>query len=295
MEGFTIGEDMSPRRWRVLVLLAVTGAVLGFHMPALAHEPIFGLGPHVIFKGGVGIETEVEIERASGGGESESDVTLHTEILYGVTENFGVTLVLPTILDREHDTGVGDESSSGIGDLSLRMKWRFWRQDKPGIQNSAAVLLGVKLPTGDPDENPPLGSGSTDLLFGLAAAHESRRWYYFGDIRYRLNTEGEDNIEVGDRFFADVAIGIRPRLSEYLEPDLVLLTELNWISTQKSTIGGSTIDNSGGDQLFVSPGFFFTYRNWAVKGGVQIPVFQNLNGDQVKDNYRFALAFELHI
>lgn len=259
-----------------------------------AHEPIFGLGPHTIFKGGTGIEMEFEGEKASGSGEKEREYVLHTEIIYGITADLAVTLAVPYFLDRKSDAGGVERSSSGMGEILVRTKYRFWRKDSLGMQDAAAFIVGIKLPTGDDDKTPKLGSGSTDFLFGLTAARESLVWFYFGDIRYRLNTEGSGDLEKGDRFFVDLAIGIRPWLVDYLKPDLVVLAELNWETLMRNKLDGAHIEDSGGSLLFISPSFFFTYRNWAVKGGVQLPVYQYLYGEQPEVDYRFKLAIETH-
>jgi hypothetical protein len=283
-----------PRRAaaRAVAALLLLGV---FSATAAAHEPIFGLGPHTIYKGGLGVEAELEGERASGAGETEKEILLVTELLYGVTADLSVTLAAPAVLAREVETDEASASSAGLGDASLRAKYRFWRRDRPGLQDAAAAIVEVKLPTGDPDESPRLGTGSTDFLFGLAAGRESLRWYYFGDLRYRLNTEGEGDLRQGDRFFADAAVGIRPWPARYLRPDLVLLAEINAEVEGRAERRGTELPDSGGRRLFVSPGFFLTYRNWALKGGVQIPLRQDLNGDQPEEDYRFALALEVHL
>jgi hypothetical protein len=120
------------------------------------------------------------------------------------------------------------------------------------------------------------------------------KWYYFGDVRYRINTRGSNDLRKGNILFTDIAIGIRPWPTEYLKPDLVVLLEMNWELLMKDHLKGTEIDDSGGNRLFVSPGFFFTYRNWALKGGVQIPVYQNMYGKQPDEDYRFSLSVELH-
>ncbi|NOY57845.1 MAG: hypothetical protein GXO75_02795, partial [Calditrichaeota bacterium] len=86
-----------------------------------------------------------------------------------------------------------------------------------------------------------------------------------------------------------------PWLTEYLKPDLVVMAELNWESLQQNKIDGQIMANSGGDRLFLSPGIFFTLRNWAIKGGLQIPLWQKMNGSQRKTDYRYALAIEVHV
>lgn len=279
---------------QILVIIAFL-LIFVFPLPLHAHEPIFGLGPHTIFKGGVGIEMEIEGEKASGSDEEEKEYVLFNEIIYGITADLAITFTVPYVLNRKQDDGKGEERSSGIGDLSLRTKYRFWRSDSPGMQDAAAVIAGVKLPTGDDDRTPRLGSGSTDFLLALTAARESLKWYYFSDIRYRFNTEGGGGLRKGNRLFADLAVGIRPWPTEYLKPDLVLIAELNWETFLRDELHGSDIRDSGGNRLFLSPSLFITYRNLAVKGGLQIPLHQNLNGEQPEVDYRFKLAVELHL
>jgi len=275
---------------RLTVIAAVILSVFSTSGSAFAHEPIFGLGPHTIFKGGVGLEMEFEGEKASGAGKVEREHVLTSEIIYGFTVNLSGTLSIPYILERS-----SINQSSGPGDVSLRTKYRFWRRDGVGVQDSAAVVTGVKLPTGDDGKTPRLGSGSTDYLFALTVARESLKWYYFGDARYRLNTEGGGGLRAGNVVFADFAIGIRPRKTKYLRPDLVLIAELNFESRDRNELFGVDVADSGGTRLFLSPSFFYTYRNWALKGGIQLPIDQDLNGNQLESDYRYSLAVESHI
>ncbi len=275
---------------RLAVITAVILSVFLTSGSALAHEPIFGLGPHTIFKGGFGLEMELEGEKASGTGEVEMERIVTSEIIYGITTNLSATLSIPYILERSTIS-----ESSGPGDISLRTKYRFWRRDGIGVQDAAAVVLGVKLPTGDDDKTPRLGSGSTDYLFALAIARESLKWYYFGDVRYRLNTEGGGGLRAGNAVFADLAIGVRPRKTVYLRPDLVVIAELNFELRDRNELFGVDVADSGGTRLFLSPSFFYTYRNWALKGGIQFPVDQDLNGNQPESDYRFSLAVETHL
>ena len=275
---------------RQAVIAAVILSALMMSGSAFAHEPIFGLGPHTIFKGGFGLEMEFEGEKSSGAGEVEKERVVTSEIIYGITADLSATLAIPYIFERS-----GTDESSGPGDVSIRTKYRFWRRDGVGVQDAAAVILGVKLPTGDEDKAPRLGSGSTDYLFALAVARESLKWYYFGDVRYRLNTEGGGGLRAGNGVFADLAIGIRPWKIKYLRPDLVVIAELNFESRDRNEFFGVDVADSGGTRLFLSPSFFFTYRNWALKGGIQFPVEQDLNGNQPESDYRFSLAVETHL
>ncbi|MBT3306922.1 MAG: hypothetical protein HN377_10625, partial [Alphaproteobacteria bacterium] len=135
-----------------------------------------------------------------------------------------------------------------------------------------------------------LGSGSADFVGGLIHGLESRRWYYNTAVRYRLNTEGGGDLEKGDKVFLDIAGGVRPVLSKYREADTVLFLELNGERTARDTLNGSSVTDSGGWELFLSPGIFWTYRNYALTSGVQIPIAENLNGSQAESDYRFKLT-----
>lgn len=97
---------------RLLVILVIISLI--FTNFVLAHEPVFSLGPETIYKGGVGIETEVEYEKSG----SEQSVNLHEEIIYGLRENFSLTTRFPFILKKKE----AGSTSSGLGDLALRGK-----------------------------------------------------------------------------------------------------------------------------------------------------------------------------
>jgi len=262
-----------------LVLLSCVAA------PAAAHEPVFGVGPETIYKGGVGIELGYGYDDLGG----RRDQLLNTEILYGATKDLSLTLEVPTLLRRE--TGLG--STSGLGDVLLRGKYRFWRRDRLGASERASVLLGVKFPTGAHHRSVRRGSGSFDALAGLSVAHESRRWYGFGTFRYVWRTE-HDGFDRGDRVLFDVAAGFRPWLTEYLEPDLVLLLEWNGEWEGRDRLRGSRLGSTGGFTGWLGPTALLSYRNWMFKTGVQLPAVSDLNGGQKRPDLRTLAAIEYH-
>ena len=59
---------MLARRYVVLALLAVP--------PAYAHDPVFGLGPHTLYKGGVEIHLGNHQEKARDERSTESELQL---------------------------------------------------------------------------------------------------------------------------------------------------------------------------------------------------------------------------
>lgn len=261
-------------------------AGLALAAPAWAHDPVFGLGPHVLYKGGVEVAPQFHSDKRGRARERELDL----ELTYGLTGDWAAGIELPYAFRRQ-----GDADSTGFGDLSLFTKYRFLRHDTVGAQETAAVLAKLEFASGDERETPPAGSGGTDAVVGLSYGYESRKWYRWASIRYRRNGENDAGLRRGDRILLDLVGGIRPTPSGYLEPDTVWLLELNGDYGRRSQFKGERLADSGGIEWFVSPGIFWTYRYFAVKAGVQIPVASDLHGRQDSTDYRARLTLEWHL
>lgn len=275
---------MKTRTWCITWVAGMAAALAAG--VAGAHDPIFSPGPHVLYKGGVELHTGFEREKA--GEERESELAL--ELTYGLTGDWAAGIELPYMSKDD-----GSRSSSGAGDVELFTKWRFWRKDTLGTQESAAVLFRVKLDTADDNKTPGLGTGSTDFLTGFAYGYEGRKWYRWASVRYRRNGQNDAGLRRGDRFFFDLVGGIRPRPAEYLKPDTVWLLELNGEYGKRAELNGTELADTGGTEWFLSPGIFWTRRNFALKAGVQIPIASDLNGQQEESDYRARLILEWHL
>jgi len=249
---------------------------------AWAHDPVFGLGPHVLFKGGFEVAPEVHTSKAGDKKENE----LGVELTYGLTGDWAAGIELP-YEDPSDATG----SSSGQGDVTLFTKYRFWRKDSPGLQESMTLAAKLKTDSGDSD----IGTGTTDSILGLTYGYEGRKWYRWTALRYRFNNENDNGLRRGDKILFDLVGGIRLQQTGYREPDTVWLLELNGEFGQRAELDGLEQINSGGTEWFVSPGIFWTQRNFAVKAGVQIPVASDLNGTQEKTDYRAKVVLEWHL
>lgn len=240
----------------------------------------------MIYKGGVEVAPVIHV--AQQGNESETELGI--EFVYGITGDWAAGIELPYVFKDDAGT-----SASGAGDASAFTKYRFWRKDSLGLQQSAAVLLKIKFPTGDAGSSPALSSGATDSIVGLAYGYEGRKWYRWVSVRYRSNGRNTSGFKRGDKLLLDIAGGIRTRLTSYREPDTVWMLELNFESGQQADNNGVPVADSGGNEVFISPGIFWTKRNFAIKAGLQIPVYSALNGAQSATRYRAKTVFEWHL
>jgi hypothetical protein len=255
---------------------------------------------------------------------------------YGLTDDVQIAVRLPyvkrTDINEVHaDAGpppdleleqLGD--SAGIGDLSVIGQWRLVK-DPSGFE--AAVLLGLKTPTGKTDEvndedelfdaefQP--GSGSWDGLFGLALTQRVGSWSFDGSVLYSLVGDGTQDTNLGDRLAYGLAVSYRVPLaggsasghadhehehkheghvhshSDEDGPTLDLVLELNGEWSDKQTEGGETDPNSGGSTLFIAPGVRYAYEKWSAFASVGIPVVNDLNGVQAEPDWRVVTGLSL--
>jgi hypothetical protein len=147
---------------------------------------------------------------------------------YGLTSDLTISARLPYIVRQNiregaHSHGPGGDQvdargdADGIGDLTLLGQHRFFNNQRS--QTEAALLLGVKVPTGRTDiadasgerfeaEFQP-GSGSWDGLFGLAFTQRFGAWSFDTSVLYQLATTGTQATDLGDRLLYNAAVSHR--------------------------------------------------------------------------------------
>lgn len=254
--------------------------------PTHAHDPVFGLGPHVLFKGGMEVAVDI-LKKQSSDNQDTTDVSeLGLELTYGLTGDWAAGIDIPFIEQSDTTT-----HKDGQGDLTLFTKYRFWRDDGPGLQQSMALALKLKTDTADSN----IGTGTTDGVVGLSYGYEARKWYRWAALRYRFNGENEFGLRRSNKTLLDLVVGIRPYQTGYKKPDTVWLLELNGELSERAELSGVPLSNTGGTEWFVSPGIFWTLRNFAIKAGAQLPISDNLKGNQKMSDYRLKLVLEWHI
>jgi len=271
------------RKFKLIAQLSTIALIIFTSQTAFSHEPIFGIGPHVLFKDGVKVALEADASKAG----SENKQGMGVELTYGLTGDWAIGAELPYDFK---DNGIAN--NDGFGDVTVFTKYRFWREDSLGLQRSASVLLKVISDSASTRGSPSIGNGATDTVLGLTYGYEGRKWYHWASARYRFNGRNNLSVNRGDKVLIDFVGGIRPKLTSYLEADIVYLVELNGEFGQRARLNGSDLNNTGGKEWFISPGIFWTQRNFAIKGGVQIPIYSNLNGNQNKSDYRTKVSFE---
>jgi hypothetical protein len=202
--------------------------------------------------------------------------------------------------------------SRGWGDAMVMGKYRFYRRDVPGGSTQAAILAGVKLPTGSDHKRdkgpsgkrerlPPMlqpGSGSFDSLFGFALGRLSPSFDVEAGLFYRINTEGND-FRFGNQLRYELALQYKlyPPFPSKINSQLNLMLEINGFHMEKNRSRRGKLGNTGGDTLSLSPGLqYILSRNSLIEFSVQVPVIQELNEassekpDPLKDRVKFLFG-----
>ena len=254
---------------------------------------------------------------------------------YGVTDDFMISLRAPGV--RRTDIREGHHShgpegntvdvrgdSSGFGDVTLLGQWRFLNNIIS--QTEAAVLFGVKAPTGRTNvlddqgllfetEFQP-GTGSWDALFGGAFTQRFGKWSFDSNLLFIATSTGSQQTNMGNRFLYNAALSYRlfgANVSDghnalahaghshshsvparkapvpiTSQPgwSLDAILELNGEWHDYQKVAGVTDPNSGGNTVYLAPGLRATYDRYSGFALVGVPIANHMNGLQSKPEYR---------
>ncbi len=230
-------------------------------------------------------------------------VAIPNVLVYGATSDLALFAIFPYIFRNVELTDPSgkriDKNNNGIGDLNLIARYTAYSRDYPSGTFRIAPLAGVKLPTGD-DDLEPITTDSIDLQFGGVSTitWDFGRHEVDADVIYRINTEAE-NFENGDNLVYDLAYEFR--IYPWTLPDvgapnfIYLVAEANGLFSQKSNLNSNTINDSGGHILFLSPGLQFATKRYILESSIQLPVSQNLNGNQVETDFILTAGFRVNL
>lgn len=136
-------------------------------------------------------------------------------------------------------------------------------------------------------------SGGINVFnLGLTAGREAIEWYWFASAVYTGKVTNSD-LKPGNEINYDLTFGYRVNKSNYYKPDFVFFLEFLGKHHFTSKLNGDTIGKSGGNAWAVAPTAMFTYRNYALRTGVEFGIGDN--GYITKPGTNFKIGIEMHI
>jgi len=228
---------------------------------------------------------------------------------YGIKNDLSIFGVIPLLNRTLKVTPLGGvrvkRSTSGLGDARLFARYTVFKQNAPGQTFRIAPFAGIKLPTGKSRVSDALGtlpaalqlgSGSWDPFAGVVATWQTLKYEIDAQISYKLNTKA-NGFRFGDELRLDASLQYRlwpQELADDTPGFLYGVLEGNFLYQEKNRNNGVKLANSGGTRLFATPGLQYVTRRWIAEAVVQIPLFQDLNGTALEDNYTLRAGFRVN-
>ena len=228
-----------------------------------------------------------------GGTKREVDrFEARTVLGYGLTSELALFAVLPFV---NVDRTLGDisTSESGLGDAAMFARYEVFRSDQLGRTLRIAPFAGLRVPTGRDSKT---GDGSLDVFGGLIATLGSTKWVLDSQLRYDLNREA-DGFERGDSARVETSFQYRlspGKLTQETTAFVFGVLELSAIHYERNRVSGVTDPNSGGFQLYLTPGLQYSTRRWIADLGVMVPIVNDLHGTALEPDYSILTSIRVN-
>lgn len=231
---------------------------------------------------------------------------------YSFTKNLNIGMAIPWLNATNITSAIpnGNPPSlaiinqgnvQGISDTSIYGLWRFMNDDvKPNpIKLSSALTFGLTLPTGKKNlrtntsdlfyvtDQP--GTGAVSAILGVVFSKEFGDLSVSNDYVYTYSTQGSQGITIGSYFQYDLAM-VYPFIQTVTKKNTSLtfnaVLEMNGIYTAKDMLQGEPVIDTGGNQIFLSPGLRVDMgESLSLYCASSIPIAQRYFGTQSDNQF----------
>ena len=239
-----------------------------------------------------GLLAGVVVDEKASGGTDLRELTSFVELRYTPATHWVLAARVPWEESRLERPGESDESASGLGDVVVSVKHRFYRWVGPWADRHAAVEVGLKLPTGatdrPSDSSLPVtlrhrlqpGTGSTDGLIDVVYQQARRRWVFAGDAGYRFNGEGDGGYREGGEARVNLSAQyiLFPRV--YTKPghEVFAVLEGTFICAGEDRLRGSALRGTDRTAMLIAPGLqYFATERLFLDLSVQVPLYEEVD------------------
>ncbi|MBD0372438.1 MAG: transporter [Pyrinomonadaceae bacterium] len=242
-----------------------------------------------VYKGGAVTPRLYFIRQRLGGLEVNRQL-LDLSLSYTPTPRLQLAVEVP-VSRTAFDDGVNSGSGTGLGNITLWGKYRFFRKVKTYGDRQAAVRVGLELPTGqksaptEQEVNAPAFirqqltpiSGGLSPHFDLAFSQAGGRFIFGGNVEGILRSE-RDGFRMGNevRVNTDLEYVLLPR--EYQAPgnELFVILESTFVQKGRGRLNGAVVEGSKSTEFYLAPGLQYAADpQFVIEGSVQLPVIRN--------------------
>jgi hypothetical protein len=228
--------------------------------------------------------------------ESQVQNSLQLTLKYGLSGRFALMVSVPYTFNRISADG-NAETADGLGDPEIMAMAHLLSFADNGWALQAVVGSRVPLGASDQtdaagarlDQHLQTGSGAWAGVVGVQLLHASGSVPLFLSASYQANGANDHDFAYGNVFRFNAAT------QKALFNPVDVIAEINGRTADYDDAAGETDPNSGGTVVYFSPGLRLGLGGaLSLRGQVQIPVVENLHGEQnEKVNVRTGLVWTL--
>lgn len=209
---------------------------------------------------------------------------------------------------------------AGLGDSTVMASARIANNNRPTQAYTAAVLLGIKVPTGNPsqlkyeyaesqgqvlagDDVDPnnftgghdlaLGSGATDFIGGLTGTYRLADWFITAQVTYTYNTEGAYTY----RYANEIAAGGGLGYFVYVQAPWRVWAQINIDGDSKGldTVADQQTDDTANHNLYIGPEVSALWsRRLILDASFDYPIEEHNSSTQMVPTWRGRCSASYH-
>ena len=201
------------------------------------------------------------------------------------------------------EDGLTDGSRTGLGNVSVWAKYRFFRKVKTYGDRQAAVRFGLELPTGSkeaPAVNAPAFvrqqltpiSGGLSPHFNISFSQAGGRFIVGGDAEAIVRSE-RDGFRMGHevRVSTDSEYVLLPRKYDAPGRELFLILETTFVHRSTGKLNGANVIGSKSTEYYLAPGLQYAAApQLVVEGSFQFPIIRNTGPLVLKNEQNILLG-----
>lgn len=242
--------------------------------------PLFGFGQNVIDQGD--FLGYVNTNYLNGCNKDFTRVT--PAVLWGIRNTCSLFVALPIAAQLKLDC----DSSHGLGDLLVQFEYSPYGLDRPTYGYQWTVVGNVTFPTGSSEKEPNTGAGSPTFFLGTTFSYMDIDWYAYAALGGIMATTHK-SAKPGNQVLYQAGVGrnIASKANSWI---FNVTLEFIGIYQQRNKEECGVLDcNSGANFFSIAPSLWFSTNRLILQAGIGVPLVQQLNGDQNKNNFSIAV------
>ena len=286
----------------VLPMLADASEAVSLSKPP---APIRVTSPGLtVYKGGAATPRVYFIKQHLGDLEVNRQV-LDVSVSYTPSPRVQLEVEVP-LSHTSFENDLTSGSGTGLGNITLWSKYRFFRKVKTYGDRQAAVRFGLELPTGKKDAptsaqiNAPAFvrqqltpiNGGLSPHFDVAFSQAGGRFIFGGNAEGILRSE-RDGFRMGHeiRVNTDMEYVLLPR--KYVAPggELFVILETTFVHRRIGRLGGVPVSGSNSTEYYLAPGLQYAMApQFVIEGSYQFPVVRNTGPLVLKNDHNILIG-----